>query len=312
MTVLIITVLIGINMHYFLRSFLPDKTNINFLRYQWFGFIFSGLVTLASIIGLFTAGLNFGIDFKGGILLEVRFHQDINLSQLRSNLNELAIGEVTIQTIGSEHDVLIRSALSPNADAKDNVERIKQTLLKLDSGTEVRKSEYVGGEVGDSMIQDGITATALTLLGIMIYVWVRFSWQYSIGIFLSLFHDVIATLGFLVLSQQEFNVTSVAAVLTVVGYSVNDTVVIYDRIRENLRKKRKMSLAEILNTSINETATRSVLTLVTVLLAAASLIFFGGEALHSFSITIFVGIMIGAYSSLFISVPVLQFFRVKQ
>ena len=297
-------------MHYFLRSFLPDKTNINFIKYQWFGFIFSIVVTIASIIGIFAIGLNFGIDFKGGVLLETRFQQNIDLGNLRSNLNELGIGEVTIQTIGSQKDVLIKSALNSDGNAKDNIEKIKQLLLKIDPQMEVRKSEYVGGEVGESMINDGLIATVLTLLGIMIYVWIRFNWQYSIGIFLSLLHDVFATLGFLVLSQYEFNVTSVAAILTVVGYSVNDTVVIYDRIRENLHKKRKLSLVEILNTSINETATRSVLTLVTVLLASAALIMFGGEALHSFSVTIFVGIMIGAYSSLFISVPILRFFNI--
>jgi preprotein translocase subunit SecF len=297
-------------MHYFLRSFLPDKTNINFIKYQWFGFIFSIVVTIASIIGIFAIGLNFGIDFKGGVLLETRFQQNIDLGNLRSNLNELGIGEVTIQTIGSQKDVLIKSALNSDGNAKDNIEKIKQLLLKIDQQMEVRKSEYVGGEVGESMINDGLIATVLTLLGIMIYVWIRFTWQYSIGIFLSLLHDVFATLGFLVFSQYEFNVTSVAAILTVVGYSVNDTVVIYDRIRENLHKKRKLSLVEILNTSINETATRSVLTLVTVLLASAALIMFGGEALHSFSVTIFVGIMIGAYSSLFISVPILRFFNI--
>jgi preprotein translocase subunit SecF len=294
-------------MLFFVRSFLPDKTNINFIKYQWFGFIFSGLVTLISIIGLFTIGLNFGIDFKGGILLETRFSQDVDLAQLRSNLNSLDIGEVTIQTIDNHRDILIKSALDPATDAKDNIEKIKNSLLTLDPQMEVRKSEYVGGEVGDSMIKDGLIATIFTLLGIMIYVWIRFTWQYSIGISLSLFHDVIATLGFLVFSQYEFNVTSIAAILTVVGYSVNDTVVIYDRIRENFRKKRSLSLPEILNASINETATRSVLTLVTVLLAALALILFGGEALHSFSVTIFVGILIGAYSSLFISVPIIRF-----
>lgn len=297
-------------MNYYLRAFLPDKTNINFLRYQWFGFVFSAFVTLASIIGLFTIGLNFGIDFKGGVLLEARFSEDTDLAHLRAALNELKIGEITIQTIGSQRDVLIKSALADSSNPKDNVDKIKQALDVIDPKIDIRKSEYVGGEVGDSMVQDGVTATGLTLLGIMFYVWIRFNWQYSIGIFLSLFHDVIATLGFLVFSQYEFNVTSIAAILTVVGYSVNDTVVIYDRIRENLRKKKKPTLPEILNASINETATRSVLTLVTVLLSALALILFGGEALHSFSVTIFVGIVIGAYSSLFISVPIIRFFNI--
>lgn len=299
-------------MNYLLRSLIPNKTHINFLRYQWIGFAFSILVTLFSIIGLFTTGLNFGVDFKGGILLEVRFSKQVDLSLLRSNLDELGIGEISIQTIGNTKDVMIRSALDESTQLKTNVDKLKNALNNIDSQLEIRKSEYVGGEVGASMVKDGITATSLTLLAIMIYVWVRFNWQYSIGIFLSLFHDVIATLGFLVLSQYEFNVTSIAAVLTVVGYSVNDTVVIYDRVRENLRKKHTLSITEILNLSINETSVRSILTLVTVLLSALSLILFGGKALHSFSMTIFVGIIIGAYSSLFISIPIIRFFDLKQ
>ncbi len=297
-------------MLFLLRSFLPDKTNINFIKYQNFGFAFSIIVTLASIVALFATGLNLGIDFNGGFLLEAQFKRNVDISQLRSNLNKLSIGEVTIQTAG-DNNILIKSTIDPNNNNKDNVDQIKEVLASIDPQVEIRKSEYVGGEVGESMIIDGIIATILTLVAIMIYVWIRFTWQYSIGIFLSLLHDVIATLGFLVFSQYEFNVTSVAAILTVVGYSVNDTVVIYDRIRENLRKKHKLTLSNILNTSINETATRSILTLSTVLLAALALILFGGEALHSFSITIFVGIIIGAYSSLFISVPILRFFKLN-
>lgn len=297
-------------MNYFLRNFLPDKYNINFLRYQWYGFIFSAIVTIASIIGLCTIGLNFGIDFKGGILIEARFSKEADLAYLRSSLNELKIGEATIQTIGSNKDVLIRSAIDKSTNQKENIEKIKSVINELDKEVEIRKFEYVGGEVGDTIVKDGLTATGLTLLAIIIYVWVRFNWQYSIGIFLSLFHDVIATLGFLVFSKYEFNITSIAAILTVVGYSVNDTVVIYDRIRENLHKRKQISLVENLNISISETATRSILTLVTVLLSALSLILFGGEALHSFSVTIFVGIIIGAYSSLFISVPIIRFFNI--
>lgn len=296
---------------FLLRSYLTDKININFLRAKYVGLIVSFILIVFSVIGLFTKGLNYGIDFKGGILIEVRFNKVPDLAKLRSSLNGLNIGEITIQTIGEKaQDVLIKSGLNKQENLMQNADLIKKTITEnISDDVEFRKVEFVGAEVGKEMISDGVIAILLTFIAIMIYIWIRFNWQYSIGIVIGLIHDLILTVGYLVYSKFEFNTTSIAALLTILGYSVNDTVVIYDRIRENLYKIRRKSFAETLNLSINGTFYRTIFTLLTTLVAAGSLILFGGEALHSFSITVFIGIIIGTYSSIFISIPILSFFE---
>lgn len=294
---------------FFLRNFLPDDINLNFVKYQYIGLALSVFLIIASVFGLATKGLNYGIDFTGGVLIEVRFKELHDLSLIRGKLNSLGIGEVTIQTAGSENDILIKSGSSDGASLMKNAELIKHTVqTQIAKDAEFRKVEYVGAEVGKEMVSDGAIAVLLTFIAIMIYVWIRFNWQYSIGIVMGLLHDLILTIGFLIFTKFEFNITSIAAILTILGYSVNDTVVIYDRIRENLYKVRKKSFPEILNKSINETIYRTLFTLLTTLIAAGSLVLFGGEALRSFSITVFIGIVIGTYSSIFVSIPVLNFF----
>jgi preprotein translocase subunit SecF len=295
---------------FLLRDYFPENINVDFLKFKYWGYFISLFISIVSIYGLFTKGLNFGIDFKGGILIEIRITKNIDLKDVRSELNHLGIGDISIQTAGSSHDILIKAGGGKNTDLMKSADLIKKTIIeRIDPNTEFRKVEYVGAEVGDEMVFDGLLAVILTFIGIMIYIWFRFNWQYSLGMVAGLFHDLIMTMGFIVYTGYEFNITSIAAILTIIGYSVNDGVVVYDRIRENLYKIRKKSFVDILNLSVNETLYRNILTLSTTLIAASALILFGGEALRSFSVTVFVGIVAGAYSSLFVSIPFLLFFE---
>lgn len=239
--------------------------------------------------------------------------EKIDLSSMRKTLHDLNIGEITIQTIGNDNEVMIRAAIKDPKEQPQYVKLIKETIIgKVNAQTEFRKIEYVGAEIGDEMMYNGALAILFTFIGIVLYIWYRFNWQYSVGILVSLLHDLIFTVGFLWWTQYEFNATSIAAILTILGYSVNDTVVVYDRVRENVHKIGKMSFEDIINLSLNETLSRTILTVVTTLLASAVLIMFGGESLFSFSVTVFVGIVIGTYSSIFIATPVLLFLQRKK
>jgi preprotein translocase subunit SecF len=293
-----------------LRNLFPDNSNINFLRFKVIGFIASIILVVGTVVSLSVNSLNFGIDFTGGILFEVRLPNKTDLGGVRKILTELEIGDVSIQTLGDERDVMIRLGVKDESKRDEHIEKIKLILKgEFSENIEFRKVEFVGGEVGGDMIKKGITSIIFTIIGIIIYVWYRFNWQYSIGIIAGLLHDLIITVGFLSLTRFEFNTTSIAAILAVLGYSVNDTVVIYDRVRENIRKIRKKPMDYILNLSTNETLSRTLLTVITTLIAVAALVLYGGEALRSFSITVFVGIVVGTYSSIFISVPIVAFFQ---
>ena len=293
-----------------LRNLFPDNSNINFLRFKVIGFIASIILVVGTVVSLSVNSLNFGIDFTGEILFEVRLPNKTDLGGVRKILTELEIGDVSIQTLGDERDVMIRLGVKDESKRDEHIEKIKLILKgEFSENIEFRKVEFVGGEVGGDMIKKGITSIIFTIIGIIIYVWYRFNWQYSIGIIAGLLHDLIITVGFLSLTRFEFNTTSIAAILAVLGYSVNDTVVIYDRVRENIRKIRKKPMDYILNLSTNETLSRTLLTVITTLIAVAALVLYGGEALRSFSITVFVGIVVGTYSSIFISVPIVAFFQ---
>jgi preprotein translocase subunit SecF len=296
-----------------LREFFPENTKFKFLRFKLTNLVFCIFLMLATFIGLFLKPLNFGIDFTGGILFELKLPEQPNIGEMRKVLSHLNIGEINIQTIGDDNEVMIRAAIKDSKQQKQYVELIKQTIIdKISNKTEFRKVEYVGAEIGDEMIYNSAFAILFTFIGIVMYIWYRFNWQYSIGILVSLLHDVILTIGFLWYAQYEFNATSIAAILTILGYSVNDTVVVYDRIRENVHKLNKLSLEDIINLSLNETLSRTLLTVLTTLLAAGVLIIFGGESLFSFSVTVFIGIVIGTYSSIFIAAPVLLLFQKKK
>jgi preprotein translocase subunit SecF len=287
---------------------IPDRTNIKFIPNKNKGFAISLFLVFMSLFSLFLRGLNLGIDFTGGIILELKTEQVISLSDIRYALNQMKIGDVSIQNFGSEKDLMIKIGVKDKSKTERTkiIETIKTTLEKISpSNIDYRKVEFVGPQVGEALIQNGVISILLSFLAIMIYVWFRFEWQFGVGVVLALVHDIIVTLGFLSLVFLEFDLTTIAALLTVIGYSVNDSVVIYDRIRENLKKYKKMKFDEILNLSINQTLSRTILTVLTTLLAAAAIVVFGGKNLYSFSITVFLGIVIGTYSSIYISAPIL-------
>ncbi len=257
---------------------------------------------LASILLVSIRGLNLGIDFAGGILIEARMQQNVDVAQVR----QLLAGEVKdlqIQNIDHQ-DLLIRVAKS-DIEQSALVKKIQEILNENYADIEYRKIDYVGPQVGSELIMKGVMALLMSFVFIMIYIWVRFDWQFGLGGIFALLHDVALTMGFFAITQLEFNLTSIAAILTVIGYSINDSVVIYDRIRENMIKFKKMDLAELINSSSNSTLSRTILTAGTTLTSLLALIIFGGETLRSFSIATFFGIALGTYSSIYISAPIL-------
>jgi len=289
-----------------LRSFLADA-KIDFMRPHKIALAASIICIIASFVVIFTKGINFGIDFSGGILMEVRT-AEAKTEQMRKILTA-QIKDVQIQNIG-EKDFLIRIA-KPSDDKASQAEEVKkiQEILNLGfSDIEYRKVDYVGPQVGSELILKGFMALLMSLFFIMIYIWVRFDWQFGLGGIFALIHDAVLTVGFYALTGLEFNLTSIAAILTVIGYSINDSVVIYDRIRENLRKYKKIELSNLINSSINSTLSRTLLTSGATLLSLLALVLFGGEVLKSFSQAAFFGILVGTYSSIYISAPILLYF----
>ncbi len=261
---------------------------------------------VASLLLVFTKGLNLGIDFAGGILIEARMQENADVSAVREMLTTV-VKDVQIQNIDQNNnrgDLLIRVA---KADEEQSVvvKKIQEILNKNFSNVEYRKIDYVGPQVGAELIWKGFLALFLSFIFLMIYIWIRFDWQFGLGGIFALLHDAVLTLGFYSVSGLEFNLTSIAAILTIIGYSINDSVVIYDRIRENLRRYKKMDLSDLINSSTNSTLSRTVLTSGVTLVSLLALILFGGEALHSFSTAAFFGIIIGTYSSIYISAPIL-------
>ncbi len=293
----------------------PQRPNFDFMGKRWIGFIFSIVMTIASIGIFFHQGLNLGIDFTGGILMEIHDEQAIDLAKLRETLGHQGFGEVSLQNIGdiaAGKDVMIRIQVSANDDQSAIVKQVKTVVSEqIDRSVDYRKIDYVGPTVGRELIESGIYAVLSAFACIMLYVWFRFEWQYGVGAILALVHDSIMVIGFFALTRLEFGLTAVAAILTIVGYSINDSVVIYDRIRENMRRFKKMSISDLLNISINETLSRTVLTASTTLLASMALLLFGGEVIRAFSAAMVFGIVIGTYSSIFISAPTLIYLNLR-
>jgi preprotein translocase subunit SecF len=277
-----------------------------------FNYALSILLFFLSIYWISVYKFNFGIDFIGGISIELRVDKDPDLPKMRTVLGDLEIGEIILQNFGSDKDISIRAGISSEENLMQNIELIKSALAQnFPYQFEYRKVDFVGPQVGNQMIKSGVTALILSFLSIMIYIWIRFEWQFAIGVLAALLHDVVLSLGFLSATKLDFNLSTIAAILTIVGYSVNDTVVIYDRIRENLRKYNKKPVSVIINMSVNETLSRTTITVFTTLLANFALIIYGGEAIKSFSILVFFGILFGTYSSIFISAPVITLFNFK-
>ena len=280
---------------------------IDFMRWHLHGFVFSGLLTVLTAVLFLTPGLNYGIDFLGGTLIEARTTTGpANLAEMRAKLDALNLGEVSLQQFGSPSDVLIRMAQQPGGDAAQ-MKAIQAARDALGPDVDYRRVEVVGPSVGSELIRAGVLATVLSLAAIAVYVWFRFEWQFGIGAMVATFHDVTSTVGLFALLQLEFNLTILAAVLTLAGYSINDTVVIYDRMRENMRKHRTMPFRELINLSLNETLARTILTVTTTTLAVLALLLFGGQVLRGFSIALLWGMFIGTYSSLFIAAPLIYY-----
>jgi preprotein translocase SecF subunit len=272
---------------------------------------FSAVLVLASVALFLILGLNFGVDFRGGILIEVKTDGPADLGELRRLLGGLGLGEVTLQEFGEPDDVLINLQRQDGEEA----EQIKAIVVLKDAlgdrVVEYRRTEFVGPKVGGELKRNGAIATGLALLVIGVYIWFRFEWQFSVAALIALLHDVLATIGFYALTQIEFNLATLAAVLMIAGYSINDTVVIFDRVRENLRKFKKMALFELLDLSINQTLTRTFLTSVTTLLALLALFLFGGPVIRGFTTGLIWGVCIGTYSSIALAVPLLARFNVR-
>lgn len=289
----------------------PANTAINFVGYRMIAFVFSAILLLGSIGVYFSQGLNFGIDFRGGILMEVRTSGPADIPNMRSTLSGLSIGEVSIQEFGTETDVLVRIQRQ-QGEEKEQMAAIELVKEALGSEMEYRRVEFVGPTVGEELKEAGMYAVILALVAIMIYIWFRFEWQFGLGAVAALTHDIISTIGLFALIQHEFNLATVAAILTIAGYSINDTVVVYDRVRENLRKYKKLPLPELFNLSVNETLSRTIMTSATTLLALVSIYLFGGEVLADFALAMIWGVCIGTYSSIFIAVALLLYVQINR
>lgn len=293
----------------------PEKTHVDFMGTRWIGFALSIFFTLASIGLVATKGLNLGIDFTGGVLMEINTPDAPDLGAMRDLLGHQGFGEISLQNIGdvqAGRDVMIRVQLVGDTEQSVVVGKIKTLLAGLlGDKIDYRKIDFVGPTVGGELIQNGILATLFAFAAIMLYVWFRFEWQYGVGAILALVHDSILILGFFALTRLEFGLTAIAAILTIIGYSINDSVVIYDRIRENMRRFKKMPVFDLLNVSINETLSRTVLTASTTLLASLALLIWGGEVIESFSAAMVFGVIMGTYSSIYISAPTLIYLHLR-
>ena len=290
---------------------IPVGISLQFIPKRKMFFIASAMIILTSAFLFFSKSLNYGIDFKGGIMIEVKTQGPANIGAMRETLSGLGLGAVELQEFGAVDTVLIRVQRQPGGDqAQDPA--VQKVKLALGANVDYRRTETVGPKISDELFWSGVQAVLFAIVAIMIYIWFRFEWQFGIGAIIALSHDVISTIGLFALFQFEFNLSTVAAVLTIAGYSINDTVVVYDRVRENLRKYKSLPFTDLLNRSINETLSRTVITSVTTLLALFALYFLGGEVIRDFSFAMIWGVLIGTYSSICLAVPLLLYLNVNR
>jgi preprotein translocase subunit SecF len=296
-----------------LLKLVPDHTNVDFMRWRNVALALSILVTLASISYTIYRGLNLGIDFVGGQVVRAEFARPVHIEELRARVDSLGVGEASIQALGNDRTYQIRLPKPAGPETASNavVSKVRAAIPQEYPGARVDAGESVSGKVSEELAADSAKAIAFAMIGIAIYIWFRFEWQFGVGALLTLGHDIAMTLGFFAITQLPVDLNVVAAFLTIVGYSLNDTVVIYDRIRENLRKYRKMSILPLLNLSLNETLARTVVTSLTVLIALGVLMLIGPQVIFGLAIAIFLGVIIGTYSSIYISVPTLVWLGVK-
>jgi preprotein translocase subunit SecF len=294
-----------------LLRIVPDDTRFDFMRFRRISFPISAALSILALVLYFTHGLNFGIDFKGGTLIEVQAKSGaVDMAQMRQKLEGLGLGEIQIQQFGDRGDVLIRVAQQPGGDAAQQAV-VGKVRGVLGEDYDYRRVEVVGPRVSAELLGYGVVGVVFAIFAILIYLWFRFEWQFALGAMIANVHDIVLTIGFMSVMQLEFDLSSIAALLTILGYSLNDTVVIYDRIREMLRRYKKLPMADLLNVSINSTLSRSIITHVTVTLALLALLLFGGHAIHSFSATMMFGVvLVGTYTSVFIAAPILIYLGV--
>ena len=289
----------------------PDNTHFDFTQFRRISFPISATLSIVAITLFFTHGLNFGIDFKGGTLLEVRAKSGTaDIAAMRASLSTLGLGEVQLQQFGGPDEVLIRVAEQPGGDAAQQ-EAVNKVRGALGDSVDYRRVEVVGPRVSGELLAYGMIGLMLAILAILIYLWFRFEWQFALGAMIANVHDIVLTVGFMSLTRVDFDLTSIAALLTILGYSLNDTVVIYDRIREMLRRYKRMPMPDLLNASVNATLSRSIVTHVTVAMSLLALLLFGGQAIHSFTATMMFGVvLVGTYTSVFIASPILIYLGV--
>ena len=298
-----------------LIRFIKKTPNLNFIDNKNFFFITSGLLSIISIFFLIIKGLNFGIDFKGGLLIETSFNKNIDITQIRTKLNDIVPGDFSIQSLdNSKNNYLIKveTYSSSNGNNQKLISDIKNNLNKEYQDIDYRRLEYVGPTVSKELIQAGILSILIAIGAMLMYIWFRFELPFAIGAVIALIHDIALTVGMFSISSLEFNLATVAAILLIIGYSMNDTVVVYDRIRENIKKFRKISIVALLNKSVNETLSRTINTTATTILALLALFIFGGNIIKDFSFAMIWGILIGTYSSILIATPVLVFLNIKR
>jgi len=296
-----------------LLKLVPDHTNIDFMRWRNLALVLSLIATVVSLGFTAYRGLNLGIDFIGGQVVRVEFNKPVHIDELRARVDQLGVGEASIQALGNQQTYQVRLPKPEGPETASNavVSKLRTAIPQTYPGARVDAGESVSGKVSEELAQNSAIAIALAMLGIAIYIWFRFEWQFGVGALLTLGHDIAMTLGFFAFTRLQVDLNVVAAFLTIVGYSLNDTVVIYDRIRENLRKYRKMAILPLLNLSLNETLARTVVTSLTVLIALGVLMLIGPQVIFGLAIAIFLGVLIGTYSSIYISAPVLVWLGVQ-
>ncbi|WP_296578492.1 protein translocase subunit SecF [Phreatobacter sp.] len=295
-----------------LLRLIPDDTSVPFMKFRPFTFGLSALISIVTIVGFLTIGLNVGIDFRGGTLVELQTKQgDANIAELRTRLQGANVGDVQLQEFGGPNLVMLRYGEQPGGEPGQQA-ALRRVRALIDADFEVRRTEVVGPTVSAELVQMSVVGVILSILAVLIYLWFRFEWQFAVGAMIATLHDVMAIIAFFVFTQADFDITSIAAVLTIIGYSLNDTVVVYDRIREMMRKHKKLPVADLLDIAINSTLSRTTITATTTFLALLGLFFFGGEVIQGFTASMLVGVIVGTYSSIFIASPILIYLGLRE